>query len=310
MYYRDETTGNYLPINIKALDSMPIGSIIQFAGSDIPTGWLVCNGDAVEITDYPDLYDVIGTTYGGGNTNFRLPDLRGRVPVGLDPTDQLETFDTLGNSGGERTHTLTISEMPSHTHRVPYIDSISPQGGGSDPSYGLVKSSWQQDSGSKGGDEPHNNLQPYLVVNFIIKATNTTPTMASVVNQTNSSTEDSYSCNYANEHYGGVVLYENATGTSGNITLSDDISNYRYIEITWGVNGETQITRDVRKYEAFDGMYINYLRTYITNALYLYATMGTISGTTLTITKYSRGQYNNQSYDGNFNSIYKIVGYK
>lgn len=115
-----------------------------------------------------------------------------------------------------------------------------------------------------------------------------------------------YSCDYLN----GTTLYESSTGTNGNITLGDDISNYRYIEIIWGVDGGNQITRDIRKYEAFDGMYINYLRTYITSALYLYTTMAKITGTSLTIEKYARGQYNNQAYDGNYNYIYKIVGYK
>jgi microcystin-dependent protein len=96
--------------------SMPSGSITQFAGSTAPTGWLSCDGANVSRTTYAALFAIIGTTYGAGDgsTTFNLPNMKGRVPVGYDST-QAE-FDGLGETGGEKTHLLIVSEMPSHTH--------------------------------------------------------------------------------------------------------------------------------------------------------------------------------------------------
>lgn len=95
---------------------LPTGAITQYAGPTAPSGWLVCNGNAVSRTTYASLWNVIGTTYGAGDgvNTFNLPNLKGNVPVGLNPDDT--AFDALGETGGAKTHTLTTSEMPSHTH--------------------------------------------------------------------------------------------------------------------------------------------------------------------------------------------------
>jgi len=98
------------------------GIISQFAGSTAPAGYLLCQGQEIAISAYPDLHAVLGTTYGAltngsggaGTTHFRLPNLQGRIPVGRDAS-QTE-FDVLGETGGAKTHTLTTAEMPSHTH--------------------------------------------------------------------------------------------------------------------------------------------------------------------------------------------------
>lgn len=105
----------------------PTGSITQYGGSSAPTGWLLCDGTEVAIATYTALYNVLtssGTVFpfgantngsgGAGSTHFRLPNFKGRVPVGLD-SGQTE-FDTMGETGGAKTHTLTIAEMPSHGH--------------------------------------------------------------------------------------------------------------------------------------------------------------------------------------------------
>lgn len=94
----------------------PVGSITMFAGADAPSGHLLCDGSAVSRATYSALFAVIGTTYGAGNgsTTFNVPNLKGRVPVGQDTT-QTE-FDTLGERAGAKTHTLSVPEMPSHTH--------------------------------------------------------------------------------------------------------------------------------------------------------------------------------------------------
>lgn len=94
---------------------MEVGSIIQYSGLTAPENFLVCDGSAVSRTDYADLYDVIGTTYGSGDgsTTFNLPDLSGRLVVGISQSH------VLAATGGETSHTLLTSELPSHTHTVP-----------------------------------------------------------------------------------------------------------------------------------------------------------------------------------------------
>lgn len=97
-------------------DATPVGVINQFAGEIAPNGYLLCQGQAVSRTAYASLFNVISTKYGAGDgsTTFNIPDLRGRVPVGKDDRDT--DFKTLGNMGGEKAHTLTVQEMPSHNH--------------------------------------------------------------------------------------------------------------------------------------------------------------------------------------------------
>jgi microcystin-dependent protein len=89
----------------------------MFAGSSAPTGWLVCDGSAISRATYSALFAVIGTTYGAGNgsTTFNIPDLRGRAAIGTGQGSGL-TSRTLAQAGGEETHILTTTEMPSHNH--------------------------------------------------------------------------------------------------------------------------------------------------------------------------------------------------
>jgi microcystin-dependent protein len=94
----------------------PIGTISMFAGTTPPATHLLCDGSAVSRATYSALFGVIGTMYGAGDgsTTFNVPNLKGKIPVGLDST-QTE-FDTLGETGGTKTHTLSAAEMPVHTH--------------------------------------------------------------------------------------------------------------------------------------------------------------------------------------------------
>lgn len=93
-----------------------VGLVTLFAGPTAPAGWLLCDGTSVSRTSYAKLFAVVGTTYGvgDGSTTFGLPNLKGRVPVGRDSA-QTE-FDVLGETGGEKTHLLTTTEMPAHAH--------------------------------------------------------------------------------------------------------------------------------------------------------------------------------------------------
>lgn len=151
------------------------GMISIFGGTTPPSGWMFCDGAAVSRTTYSDLFAAIGTAYGtgDGSTTFNLPDLKGRVPVGLDIT-QTE-FNGLGTKGGEKAHTLTVAEMPAHTHTVlayKGVDDLNFTGNTGRLQASDFSTPYDQQTGSTGGGGAHNNLQPYNVVNFIISIGN------------------------------------------------------------------------------------------------------------------------------------------
>lgn len=105
------------PLGASAL-LVPPGSVSAYAGISVPGGWLYCDGSAIDRTIYADLFASIGTTYGNGNgtTTFNIPNLRGRNVIGLNSSET--DFDVLGETGGEKRHTLTVGEMPAHTHTI------------------------------------------------------------------------------------------------------------------------------------------------------------------------------------------------
>jgi len=146
---------------------MPVGVILPFGGSSAPVGYLLCDGVEVSRTTYARLFAVIGTTYGAGDgsTTFNLPNLKGRLPVGLDAAQP--EFDALGETGGEKTHTLTVEEIPSHTHEQ--ADGAAATFGSGSASGSNGSAAPKYTTGAAGGGQPHNNLPPYLVVNYIIK---------------------------------------------------------------------------------------------------------------------------------------------
>lgn len=161
-------------------DSVPIGAIQSFGGEIAPEGWLICDGSAVSREDYADLFTTIGTTYGSGDgsTTFNLPNLKGRVMVGTGESDAVgHTQHNMGQSGGEETHQLIVDEMPSHAHEYKILGnqidtSPSAVARDNDPEW---STKYQVFSGDvihpTGGNQSHNNMQPYLVVNYIIKVT-------------------------------------------------------------------------------------------------------------------------------------------
>lgn len=153
---------------------VPSGTILMWAGTVVPEGWLLCDGSAVSRTTYSDLFSVISTTYGNGDgaATFNLPDLRGRFPLGKDNMGGSSAnrvtateADSLGQGSGEEKHTLTIAEMPSHTHT--YAGTVpqwyGPLGRKSDGNC------WPVNTGATGGDAAHNNMPPYITINYIIK---------------------------------------------------------------------------------------------------------------------------------------------
>ncbi|HZT57417.1 MAG TPA: tail fiber protein [Pyrinomonadaceae bacterium] len=151
-----------------------VGEIRMFAGNFAPAGWMFCEGQLLPISEYETLFNLIGTTYGGdGQSTFALPDLRGRVPL------HFGNGFTLAETGGVETVTLTVSQIPAHSHAFLAANTA---GTGTSPLGTLVASPTgsiynagtnpvsmnPQAVSSVGGSQPHNNFQPYLCVDFII----------------------------------------------------------------------------------------------------------------------------------------------
>ena len=172
-------------------DRIPVGAQLPFAGTAIPSGYLLCDGRAVSRTTYKDLFEVIGTTYGAGDgsTTFNLPDKRGRVSVGFDSEDS--DFDTIGKTGGEKTHILKVNEIPSHSH----TNTVSDSGTHTHDTWGTYQIAHASGSvrstvtgsadegrsnptdlngnpnhtvtiNNTGGGQAHNNMSPYKVVAY------------------------------------------------------------------------------------------------------------------------------------------------
>lgn len=151
------------------------GVISLFGGSTPPSGWLFCDGSAVSRNTYSELFSAIGTTYGAGDgtATFNLPDFKGRVAAGLDLTQS--EFDTLGEMGGAKTHTLTQAEMPAHTHTIKGysgVDDLNFTGLNGAFAASDAVTPFDQQTASVGGGGAHNNLQPYTTVNYIISVGN------------------------------------------------------------------------------------------------------------------------------------------
>lgn len=189
----DKTTQTYKELVLKpGGDTLPIGSIVAFSGENIPNGWLLCDGSVVSRTTYSELFNAIGLNYVEDGVEwldeerFPLPNAKGRTLVGKDSTDT--DFNKLGKTSGEKTHTLTVDEMPSHKHSMNFGDSAGGDGSG------FVYSSTSGNNNvfmlETGGGQTHNNLQPSLTLNFIIKAKNTVVVKGDVIQETDTASEN------------------------------------------------------------------------------------------------------------------------
>ncbi|MET3697091.1 microcystin-dependent protein [Bacillus oleivorans] len=159
-----------------------VGEIRIFAGNYAPKGWAFCNGQILSIAGNTALFSLLGVTYGGdGKTTFALPNLTGRAPLHQGTGPGLTTR-YLGEWGGEQSVTLALNEIPAHNHLAnakaasgetnptEAIWASVPGGRGATPMYGnkIDTDMNPQNLGITGGSLPHNNMQPYLGVNFII----------------------------------------------------------------------------------------------------------------------------------------------
>jgi microcystin-dependent protein len=150
-----------------------IGEIRMFGGNFAPVGWLLCQGQLLPIDQFDALYALIGTIYGGdGQSNFALPNLQSRMPM------HVGSGFPLGQTGGTETVTLTTQQLPVHTH-APVAASVqtdpSPSNnfwaGFTNPRYSSQPPSAPMASGAlspAGSSQPHENMSPYQVINFII----------------------------------------------------------------------------------------------------------------------------------------------
>jgi microcystin-dependent protein len=158
-----------------------VGEIRMFAGNFPPNGWMFCDGSQLAISENETLFQLIGTTYGGdGESTFNLPDLRGRVPVHQGTNPNTGTNYIMAESSGVETVTLTTQQIPQHNHAF-----LATQNAGTQPNPGgniLSNSQGPQPYIQEnpdgnlnaqavtpaGGSQPHENLQPYLGINFVI----------------------------------------------------------------------------------------------------------------------------------------------
>lgn len=158
-----------------------VGEIRLFAGTFAPVGWSLCDGQLLTVSENDVLFSLLGTTYGGdGLTTFGLPDLRGRVPIHMGRGPGLSPR-ALGATGGTETATVTTSQLPAHTHQAAGADDTNV---GTDPAGGLLghatKNTYRSPWGGPdvamadtslspaGGSQPHGNMMPFQVLQFII----------------------------------------------------------------------------------------------------------------------------------------------
>lgn len=234
--------GQWYDLTVFAFDSLPVGTIVAYAGPVLPNGYLRCDGSQYSKTEYVDLYAKIGDRYNlsgdSDNTKFRVPNIQGRVPVGLDAT-QTE-FVTLGETGGSKTDDLSNAYAKIGARAEGYMTYTEVGGKPSyTTNYMLVGSRGQgsdlaQTYGTELGGSI-STLQPYIVVNYIIKAHPSAVNTSEVVNEHSTSETDVYSANYVNNNFQtkGTLLWTNSSPTSSfnSQIINIDLTAYDLIEI-------------------------------------------------------------------------------
>jgi microcystin-dependent protein len=157
-----------------------VGEIRMFAGNFAPAGWMFCDGQLLPISENETLFNLIGTTYGGdGESTFALPNLQSRIPIHMGSGSSGTTYQ-LAESGGVEQVTLTVNQIPNHTHPFPASgdtgNQVNPASNLPSNSQGAIPyiedaptlNMNAQSISLVGGSQPHENFQPYLCINFIV----------------------------------------------------------------------------------------------------------------------------------------------
>ncbi|MCH8620972.1 tail fiber protein [Undibacterium sp. TS12] len=152
---------NVVTANTSATISVPVGTVVSFAGTVAPNGWLLCDGSGITQATYPNLYGLIGAN---------VPDLRSRFIVGAGQGGGLSNRP-LKSAGGEETHYLSENEMPNHSHAygVGGGNGGGNNGGGNSEGWSTTNWSFTTWTARTGGNVPHNNMPPFYALTYIIK---------------------------------------------------------------------------------------------------------------------------------------------
>lgn len=231
-----------------------IGEVVFAANTDENdsnlSDFILCDGREISRATYFDLFKAIGTTYGSGDgsTTFNVPDMRGRVPIGIDSNDT--DINSLGTVFGEKTHTLTTNEIPSHKHddievggnhltawnsksastAIISLESLSSTNGVANQNY--------FGTGHTGGGKAHNNMQPSMVGRFYIRAFRSSQVVATVKNEKTTSAINTYSCDYINnEIYNKLAQGFKMYIDNDSITINPTTDVYAMVEASWGIWG-------------------------------------------------------------------------
>lgn len=218
-------------------NNTPIGVIHEYAGVQAPAGYLFCKGQAVSRSTYADLFRVIGTTYGSGDgsTTFNLPNLCGRIPAGIDDADS--DFNALGKKGGSKTHTLTVEQMPSHTHiQNTHTHSVS----GTSQSAGA-----HTHSASSNSTGSHTHTLSGTAASAGAHSHNVAAMTANKHKISGSISTSSYSSGSGYTIYGGMVVSESAGAHSHTISGTAASGGAHSHTITVNSNGAHTHTIDV-----------------------------------------------------------------
>jgi len=230
-----------------------IGEVRVWTTTTAPSAdWMICDGSAISRTTYSALFALVGTAFGvgDGSTTFNIPNLKGRIPVGRD-SGQTE-FDTIGETGGAKTHTLVNTELPDHVHgwsgssSAPNDTGDAPARGTGpgDPNFRMQQELYANEtygSAALTNGQPHNNLQPYMAMNYIIRVLNGVgnTVLDSLNDVTITSVADKNILQYNSGTSQWVNVASSAMGIPGEIKLWPA----RVAPSTWQICDGTSLTR-------------------------------------------------------------------
>ena len=252
-------------------DTLPIGTVLPYTNETAPENWLVCDGSELDRTEYNHLFAIIGTTFGAGDgsTTFNLPNLKGRTIVGLDAEDA--DFNEIGKVLGEKTHTLTVAEIPEHTHKFRASTNLGNDEGtityGEKTSGNIISGNYGNAIQKEGSSQSHNNIQPSFVGVYIIKAKQSAGLVATVVDSLDStSATDALSAKQGKNLKEKIEKKDNfiIVGIFDNLSLSNTTNKIVFNKtlehngnlLTLNTNGEVVVGAGITKIEVSSAVFL------------------------------------------------------